>query len=183
MSQPYVGEIRCFGFDFAPAGWQSCNGALMPISENETLFQLIGTTYGGDGQSTFAVPDLQGRAPMHWGNGAGGPSTTIAQIQGTENVTLTTNQIPIHNHAIVSAIVAPGGATEHLANPTLATVNAYLGTSAPDQVYNISSPTIDKAFANSAIGNNGGSQPHETRQPYLALNFCISLFGIFPSPT
>lgn len=182
MSQPYVGEIRCFGFNFAPAGWQLCNGALLAISENETLFQLIGTTYGGDGQSTFAVPDLRGRAPMHWGNGPGGFNTSIAEILGTETVLLVPNQIPIHNHAIVAAIVAPGGATEHLANPTLATVNAYLATSAPDQVYNTASPTINTAFAGSAIGSNGGPQPHENRQPYLALNFSISLFGVFPTP-
>jgi len=176
MSGPFVGEIRCFGFNFAPQGWQLCNGALLPISQFETLFNLIGTTYGGDGQSTFAVPDLQGRVPIHQGNFSGN-SSIIGQLQGTESVTLLSSQIPAHTHLITTAIVAPGGVNEHVATPTTST---YVGPSAPDQVYN-TSPTINAQFASSAIGSTGGSQPHDNRQPLLVINFCISLFGIFPT--
>jgi microcystin-dependent protein len=172
MSNPFVGEIRCFGFNFAPNGWAFCNGALMPISENEALFTLIGTTYGGDGQNTFALPDLRGRVPMHQGGGS-----VIGTLQGVENVTLLLSQIPAHNHLVTSAIVAPGGINEHTATPT---TSAFIGPSAPDQVYN-TVPTINAAFAGTTIGSTGGSQPHENRQPLLTVNFCISLFGIFPS--
>ena len=139
MSSPFVGEIRCFGFNFAPLGWAVCNGALLPISENDVLFQLIGTTYGGDGQNTFAVPDLRGRVPLHQGIGPTGITSVIGQLQGTENVTLLASQIPAHTHLITSAIVAPGGVNEHVATPTTST---YIGPSAPDQVYN-TSPTIN----------------------------------------
>ena len=173
---PYVGEIRCFGFNFAPAGWQMCNGALLPISEYETLFNLIGTTFGGDGQTTFAVPDLRGRVPIHQGT-FGGNTSIIGQLQGTETVTLTTNQIPAHTHLVTAAIIAAGGVNEHVATPTTST---YIGPSAPDQIYKTLS-TINAQFASTAIGSNGGSQPHENRQPSLVLNFCISLFGIYPS--
>src|SRR5438132_3347067 len=110
MSSPYVGECRLVGFSFAPVGWAMCNGALVPISENDTLFNLIGTTYGGDGQSTFALPDLQGRAPLHMGQGSGLSSYVIGQKGGTENVTLTTQQIPSHNHmAMISSNPATSG--------------------------------------------------------------------------
>jgi len=179
MGQPYVGEIRCFGFNFAPAGWAFCDGALMPISENATLFNLIGTTYGGNGQSTFALPDLRSRIPMHTGTGPSGLTNQIAQLQGVETVTLFANQIPIHTHAIVSELIAPGGVAEHAATATGA---AYIGPSTPDQAYN-TSPTINAPFSNLAIGSIGGSQPHDNMQPYLVLNFCISLFGIFPTQT
>ncbi len=175
MAQPFIGEIRCFGFNFAPAGWQFCNGALMAISENVALFQLIGTTYGGDGQSNFAVPDLQGRVPIHQGIGAGITSVIGGKV-GVETVTLAPSQIPAHTHLITSAIVAPGGVNEHVATPTTST---FIGPSAPDQAYN-TSPAINVTFASTAIGSTGGSQPHDNRQPYLALNFCISLFGITP---
>jgi microcystin-dependent protein len=179
MAQAFIGEIRCFGFNFAPVGWAFCNGQLIAISQNNALFQLIGTTYGGDGQSTFALPNLQGRIPMHWGAGPGGFNTIIGQVQGTSSATLTTNQIPAHAHAVNPVRVLPGGALEHLAAPSSA---AFISNSNPDAIYN-TAPTIDTPFWSNTIGPTGGSQPHDNMQPYLALNFCISLFGIFPSQT
>lgn len=167
MAQPYVGEIRMFAGNFAPAGWMFCEGQLLPISENETLFQLIGTTYGGDGQSTFALPDLRGRLPVHQGNGF-----ILAETGGAEEITLTVSQIPAHSHPLL-------GSNE------LATVvtpqNNVVGRTATADVY-----AIDPPFANMApqgISAVGGSQPHTNFQPYLCLDFIISLFGIFPSPT
>jgi microcystin-dependent protein len=177
MSQPYVGEIRCFGFNFAPVNFAFCNGQLLPISQYDVLYAVIGTTYGGNGQTTFAVPNLQGTVPMHWGNGPGGFNTEIGEVQGQTSVTLTSQQIPQHVHAITTAVVAPGGAPERTATPTNLT---YIGTSNPDGLYK-STPTINTTFSPVAIGNTGGSQPHDNMQPYLALNFCICLNGIFPS--
>jgi microcystin-dependent protein len=167
MAQPYVGELRMFAGNFAPAGWMFCDGQLLPISENETLFQLIGTTYGGDGQSTFALPDLRGRLPIHQGNGF-----ILAETGGVETVTLTTAQIPAHTHALV-ATGAPGNAI----NP---------GGNLPAQSLNVT-PYINDvpgaSFNATALGSVGGSQPHTNVQPYLCVDFIISLFGIFPSPT
>jgi len=166
MAQPYVGEIRIFAGNFAPAGWMFCEGQLLPISENETLFQLIGTTYGGDGQSTFALPDLRGRLPIHQGNGF-----VLAQNGGAEQITLTPNQIPAHTHALMaSAGVASS------ANPS----NAVPGQSPSISLYEVEVPGAGLNAA--AISPRGGSQPHDNFQPYLCVNFIISLFGIFPSP-
>ena len=168
MAQPYVGEIRMFGGNFAPAGWMFCEGQLLPISENETLFQLIGTTYGGDGQETFALPDLRGRIPIHQGNGF-----ILAESGGAEEITLTTNQIPIHTHNLTGSLslddqTAPAGKV--------------LGESRPgDKNYFQDVPLV--TMAATAIGPVGGSQPHTNFQPYLCVDFIISLFGIFPSPT
>ena len=171
MSQPFVGEIRMFGGSFAPAGWAMCSGQLMPISQNETLFNLIGTTYGGDGQSTFALPDLQGRAPLHQGQGPGISQTYIlGENGGVESVTLSTQQTPIHNHAfIASADPADqiSGANGVMATPV--SLSTYYNGVQPDVSLN-----------NSTIGPQGGSQPHENLQPYLVVTFIISLFGIFP---
>ena len=167
MGSPFVGEIRMFGGNFAPAGWMFCSGQLLPISENNVLFQLIGTTYGGDGQQTFALPDLQGRVPMHQGN-----SHVIGEKSGTESVTLTTNQIPAHSHTPLcntNAGTSP--------NPTNA-IWAAAGTG--DQLY--STPAGATAMNAGSIGSAGGSQPHENMSPYLVLSFIISLFGVFPSP-
>jgi microcystin-dependent protein len=167
MAQPYVGEIRMFGGNFAPAGWMFCSGQLLPISENETLFQLIGTTYGGDGQSTFALPNLQSRVPIHQGNGF-----VLAEQGGVETVTLTVNQIPAHSHPLAGSTgngsqVGPSGNV--LSSSTV--VQLYAGENA------------DTPMAATSIGPVGGSQPHDNLQPYLAINFIISLFGIFPSPS
>jgi microcystin-dependent protein len=169
MAQPYVGEIRMFAGNFAPVGWMFCEGQLLPISENETLFQLIGTTYGGDGESTFALPDLRGRLPIHQGNGF-----ILAETGGAEEVTLTVSQIPAHTHAALgSANTGTGTSPSNnvLCNLPTATNTAY-GSDAP--LLNLNSQSISPV---------GGSQPHTNFQPYLCVDFIISLFGLFPSPT
>lgn len=168
MGQPYVGEIRMFAGNFAPAGWALCQGQLMPISENETLFNLIGTTYGGDGQNTFALPNLQSRIPLHMGTGGGG-SYTIAQQAGSETVTLTGQQIPQHSHT-------PQG----LNNPgTQAAPTGGLWAQSTLNQYGSGAPNVQ--LPANAIGNTGGSQPHENMIPYLVINFIISLFGVYPT--
>lgn len=167
MAQPYVGEIRMFAGNFAPAGWLFCEGQLLPISENETLFQLIGTTYGGDGQSTFALPDLRGRVPIHQGNGV-----ILAENGGVEEITLTVNQIPAHSHPLLAS-TGPGSSNAPSGNVT--------GESAAVKIYVAEAPTA--SLHPQAVSPVGGSQPHTNFQPYLCINFIISLFGIFPSPT
>lgn len=171
MSDPYVGEIRMFGGNFAPSGWALCQGQLMPISENETLFNLIGTTYGGDGQTTFALPDLRGRVPIHMGQGPGLSYRTIGESAGTETVTLVTSQIPAHTH--VPMANSAGSATSP--------ANGVWANSAAIQFQ--SGPTAGVNMHVKALGNSGGSQPHDNMTPYLAVNFIISLYGIYPSPT
>lgn len=168
MAQPYVGEIRMFAGNFAPAGWMFCEGQLLPISENETLFQLIGTTYGGDGESTFALPDLRGRLPIHQGNGF-----ILAETGGVEEITLTVSQIPAHSHPYLAC-----SALGTDPNPQNAVVSQ---TSAGVQLYIEDPPSTNMAAQ--AITPVGGSQPHTNFQPYLCVDFIISLFGIFPSPT
>jgi microcystin-dependent protein len=166
MAQPYVGEIRMFAGNFPPVGWTFCEGQLLPISENETLFTLIGTTYGGDGQSTFGLPDLRGRIPIHQGNGF-----ILAETGGAEEVTLTVNQIPAHSHAALGSTNTGTGtqpSNNVLSNLVGATNSAY-GTDDP--------PTNLAAQSVAAVG---GSQPHTNFQPYLCVDFIISLFGIFP---
>jgi microcystin-dependent protein len=168
MAQPYVGEIRMFAGNFAPAGWIFCEGQLLPISENETLFQLIGTTYGGDGEETFGIPDLRGRVPIHQGAGF-----ILAENGGAEEITLTPNQIPQHKHSFLADTGA--GTT-----PTPSS-NVLVAASPNVDLYREFSATA--AFSPLAIGPVGGSQPHTNFQPYLCLNFILSLFGLFPSPT
>ena len=165
MAQPYVGEIRMFAGNFAPAGWMFCEGQLLPISEYETLFNLIGTTYGGDGQSTFALPDLRGRVPIHQGNGV-----ILAETGGVEQVTLTVAQIPAHTHQMLGTLNAASDTNpnNNIFAKTLVNVSAY-GTDAPLST-----------LSPQAIGSTGGSQPHTNFQPYLCVDFIISLFGIFP---
>lgn len=167
MAQPYVGEIRMFAGNFAPAGWMFCEGQLLSISENETLFQLIGTTYGGDGQSTFALPDLRGRLPIHQGNGF-----ILAETGGAEEITLTVQQIAAHSHPFLVS-TSPGTQS--------APLNSLPGNSASTDLYIEDVTAVN--LAPQAIGSTGGSQPHTNFQPYLCVNFIISLFGIFPSPT
>jgi len=167
MAQPYVGEIRMFAGNFAPAGWMFCEGQLLPISENETLFQLIGTTYGGDGESTFALPDLRGRIPIHQGDGF-----ILAETGGAEEITLTVNQIPAHSHPELANSGVPQSS-----NPQNNVLSAPVGN-----IYNtVASNMVN--MATQAVGPVGGSQPHTNFQPYLCVDFIISLFGIFPSPT
>ena len=165
MAQPYVGEIRMFAGNFAPAGWMFCSGQLLPISENETLFQLIGTTYGGDGQSTFALPNLQSRVPVHQGGGV-----SLAETGGVEDVTLTVAQIPAHSHPFV-------GSTDVANSPNPA--GSVLARSGQIQMFLNADATA--AMSPNAVGAVGGSQPHTNLQLYLVINFIISLFGIFPS--
>jgi microcystin-dependent protein len=170
MAQPYVGEIRMFAGSFAPAGWQFCNGALLPISENETLFNLIGTTYGGDGQDTFAVPNLVGRLPLHRGT-LSGTTYQIGELAGVETVTLNSQQIPIHSHPMLAS-----SDDANSPNPG----NNVLASAVTTTPYFNDTPTIPLQ-ANS-IAPQGESQPHENMQPYLCITFIISLFGIFPPP-
>jgi microcystin-dependent protein len=167
MSSPFIGEIRMFAGNFAPVGWAFCNGALIPISENDALFNLIGTTYGGDGQETFALPNLQSRIPVHVG-----PGFALGQSGGTESVTLTTSQIPSHSH--VPKCLSTTG---NLAVPTAGVwAQPTSGTDYSDVAPNL---TMDPA----ALQSSGGSQPHDNMVPFLVVNFILSLFGIFPSQT
>jgi microcystin-dependent protein len=167
MSIPFVGEIRMFGGNFAPAGWMFCDGSVLAISEFETLFNLIGTTYGGDGQSTFALPDLRSRVPIHAGVGF-----VIGQLGGEETVTLTTTQMPAHGHAALAT--SSGGTSTSPASAVWATT--------PELVYHApaGSPVSMAADSLSLVG---GSQPHDNMLPFLAVSFIISLFGVFPSQT
>jgi len=167
MAQPYVGEIRMFAGNFPPSGWMFCEGQTLPISEYDILFNLIGTTYGGDGQSSFLLPDLRGRLPVHVGGGV-----TLAESGGVETVTLNTQQIPSHNHALL-------GSSQIANDPN--PQNNVLGESSAISMYQSATPTA--AMAAQSIGSVGGSQPHENFQPYQCVNFIISLFGIFPSQT
>lgn len=168
MALPYVGEIRMFAGNFAPAGWAFCEGQLLPITEYETLFQLIGTTYGGDGQNTFALPDLRGRLPLHQGTFQN--TYLLAESGGQETVVLTVNQIPAHNHAAQASSdggtqTGPGG-----------------GLWAASGLNQFAAGSGTNNMANS-MGNTGGNQPHENMMPFLVVSFIISLFGIFPSQT
>ncbi len=168
MAQPYVGEIRIFAGNFAPAGWMLCDGAVLPISQNEVLFQLIGTTYGGDGAETFALPDLRGRVPVHLGAGPG-RTFQVGDNGGLEHVTLTVNQLPTHAHTPMAGSNAdsthPAGATWGMAT----------------QARPYAAATPDANMGAQAIQGTGGGQPHDNRAPYLGIHFIISLFGVFPS--
>jgi microcystin-dependent protein len=169
---PYIGEIRMFAGNFAPAGWEFCSGQLIPISENETLFNLIGTTYGGDGQETFALPNLQSRVPVHMGTQAGN-SYIIGQSAGVEQVTLTTQQIPSHSHvwlASDAAANAQGPNNKLFARPN------------PIDLYDVDNGPDGDASVQ-LIAPIGGSQPHDNMQPYLCISFIISMYGIYPSQT
>jgi microcystin-dependent protein len=171
MSDPYAGEIRMFAGSFAPNGWALCNGQLLPISEYELLFTLLGTTYGGDGQETFALPNLSGRVPVNMGTSrASGSTYTIGESAGVESVTLTTNQIPTHNHPLI--------ASTNIATQSSPS-NTVLAQSSGAQMY--FGDVTDSSLAPNTLQTAGGSQPHENMQPYLAVNFIIALYGIFPS--
>lgn len=168
MADPFVAEIRIFGFNFAPKGWAFCNGQLMPISQNTALFSLLGTTYGGDGKSTFALPDMQGNSPMFWGDGPGLSSRYIGEIGGSDQVTLLQSEMPAHSHALNA--VNDGGLQS---SPDSA-------VSARAPLYN-STPTVNGVIMNfQATSVVGSSFPHDNMQPYLTMNFCIALQGVFP---
>jgi microcystin-dependent protein len=168
----YVGEIRMFAGNFPPNGWMFCEGQTLPISENDVLFQLIGTTYGGDGEETFNLPNLASRVPIHMGTGPDGTTYQIGEIAGTEDVTLTVQQIPNHSHpltATTSQATDQSPANDVLAQSTVA------------DMYIQDSP--DGSLVATCVQPVGGSQPHENTQPFLCINFIISLFGVFPSQT
>ena len=173
MAQPYVGQIISVGFNFAPVGWQLCDGSLLAISQYDALYNLLGTTYGGNGTTTFAVPDLRGRAPLCMGQGAGLPNYIQGQIAGSESVTLIANQVGAHSHNLLAS-TNNGSAT----NPTSSLA---LGQN-PVQTVPVYGPSsTNVSLAGSSIGNSTGGIPHENRQPYLTINYIISLFGTYPT--
>jgi microcystin-dependent protein len=171
MASPFVAEIRIFPFNFPPKSWAFCNGQLLPISQNTALFSLLGTTYGGDGKTTFALPDLQGNAPMFWGQGPGLSLYDLGQTGGSPTVTLIDSEMPSHSHSVM-AFPNPGNV--NTPDPTLA-----LARSKGGSAYKLPPQTLVN-FAPEALGVTGGSQPHNNLMPYLTLNFCIALQGIFP---
>jgi len=167
MSQPFIGQIQQFGFIFAPLGWAFCNGQLMSIAQNTALFSLLGTMYGGDGVTTFALPDMRGRVSLHFGQGPGLSNYVQGETGGTETVTLQGIQMPMHNHTLNAStgqklVIVPGG--NNLGAGTIYTNAA-----------------LDSVLTPGTIGQTGGSQPHENRQPFLIINWCIALQGIYPS--
>lgn len=175
MSTPYVGEIRLFPYNFAPADWLDCNGALLPISGYDTLFALIGTTYGGDGESTFALPNLRGRVPVHQGTATGGTSPRVlGQVFGSDEVTLTVAQMPAHTHAMQ--------ATSAAASSLQPTAASLLGAVSGDTMYTADINGVDsRSLSPSMLLPVGNAQPHDNTMPSVTLRYCISLYGIFPS--
>ena len=171
MSDPFVAEIRILACDFPPKGWASCDGQLLPISQNTALFSLLGTTYGGDGKSTFALPDMQGNSPMQQGQSTTGTSYILGQAAGSETVTLSQNEMPSHNHPIQGNINPA-----NLATPSPA---RSLARASPGQAYTATLTNITP-FASNAIQPNGSGTPHNNLMPYLTLNFCIAMQGVFP---
>ncbi|MBN1668460.1 MAG: phage tail protein [Anaerolineales bacterium] len=165
MSEPFLAEIRVFGFTFAPRGWAQCNGQILPINQNQALFSLLGTTYGGDGRTTFALPDLRGRTPLHVGN-----SYSLGQRSGQENHTLTANEIPQHTHQAQASSNPP--------STPIPNGNA-LAASVPNEIY-AAAANLQPMRAGT-LANAGGGQAHDNMQPFLTLNFCIALQGLFPS--
>lgn len=172
MGEPYIGEIRMFAGNFPPNGWMFCEGQTMPISENDALFTLIGTTYGGDGQETFNLPNLASRVPIHMGTGPDGTTYQIGEMAGVESVTLTTQQTPNHTHALLGT---SNPATQSGPGGNLFGISAQVE-------YATTGLAADTALNAAAISPVGGSQPHENCQPFLCINFIISLFGVFPQP-
>ena len=172
MADPFVAEIRIFPFNFAPRGWAFCDGQLMPISQNTALFSLLGTTYGGDGKSTFALPDVQGNAPLHVGGNQPGPGLSLydlGQMGGSDTVTLLQSEIPVHTHTL-RANNTLGDSPQPAGNTLARYANAYQQNSTQNLVQ----------MAPQALAPAGGDQPHNNMQPYLTLNFCIALQGVFP---
>lgn len=170
MADPFVSEIRIFGFNFAPKGWAFCNGQILPLSQNTALFSLLGTTYGGDGKSNFALPDMQNRAPMHPGQGPGLSLHDLGETGGSETVTLLESEIPAHTHTL-----SVSGLNSQSTTPA----NTSLGRGNPVKVYAATGGALVQMGTN-AITVTGGGQPHNNMMPYLTMNFCIALQGIFP---
>jgi len=171
VADPFVAEIRIFPFNFAPKGWAWCNGQLLPLSQNTALFSLLGTTYGGNGKSNFALPDLQGRAPMHPGQGPGLSLHDLGETGGAETVSLLESEIPTHKHLVGAQNTPLGGVTSPAGNT--------LNRPASGNLYNIANPT-PVAMAPEGLAPAGGDQPHNNMQPYLTFYFNIALQGVFP---
>lgn len=181
MTTPYLSEIRIMSFNFAPRGWTQCNGQLLPINQNQALFSLVGTFYGGDGIQNFALPNLRGRVPIHFGQGSGLSPYNIGQQAGENAHTVTLTEMPQHNHAMV---VSNTGALANATGKTPAGHSPAQAVAATNPVSSVNiygTGGVSEAFDATAIANTGGSQPHTNQQPYLVLNFCIALQGIFPS--
>lgn len=179
-TEPFIGEIKIFGFDFAPRNYANCMGQLLPISQNTALFSLLGTTYGGNGQTTFALPDLRGRMPIGQGTGPGLPSYTMGEMSGTPNVTLLTSNMPMHNHSAVGINVRIPVTT---ASEDSSATNNYIGNAVNDTFGPVPSPTSSLAppVVSGTTSIAGGSQPFSVMNPYLTINYSIALQGIFPS--
>ena len=170
MSEPFLSEIKIFSFNYAPRGWAMCNGQLLPINQNQALFSLLGTTYGGNGQTTFALPDLRGRVPMHEGNGH-----TLGERAGTEAVTISQSQMPTHTHFLT-------GNNAHQVDPPVGLVDNPVGNywaNAGKTIFNTG--TANSVMSPQTVANVGGSQAHTNMSPFLTLNFCIALIGVFPA--
>ncbi|GGM19972.1 microcystin dependent MdpB family protein [Deinococcus aerophilus] len=170
MAEPFLGEIKLVGFSFVPRGWAFCNGQLLPINQNQALFALLGTLYGGDGRTTFALPDLRGRIPLHHGAGPGLPLMKQGERSGTETVSLTTREVPGHTHLVNASTQAATRTTPD---------GTFLATAGSDEIYLADNPT--DALSPSSVANAGEGLPHDNRMPFLALNYIIAVFGIYPS--
>ena len=170
--EPFIGQIQAFGFNFAPRGWALCNGQLLPISQNQALFSLLGTTYGGDGRTTFGLPDLRGRVPIHSGKGPGLTSRQLGQRAGAETTTLNINQIPSHSHSVVIKALEEGNSDDPEGKLIAGNGLSSFGSDNSSTLKNLK--PIDSS-------NTGANQSHNNMQPYLCINFCIALQGIFPS--
>lgn len=186
MSEPFIGQIQPYGFNFAPRGWATCDGQLLPISQNTALFSLLGTIYGGDGRTTFALPDLRGRAPMHQGNGPGLYTRKIGGKGGTEMVTLAVSQMPAHDHTGQATLIGKvkcssgaGNADSPVGN-SLAELDRHNQYSNAGANADMANGTVD-ATGTLTTSTAGGSQPHNNMPPYLVINYCIALVGLFPS--
>jgi microcystin-dependent protein len=169
MSEPFLAEIRIFGFNFAPRGWATCDGQILPINQNQALYSLLGTTYGGDGRTTFGLPELRGRVPLHEGSGTGLSNRTLGAGGGIEQVTLTTSQMPSHLHTL-QATTNPADSRSP---------SSKVSATAIDDLYGVPEDLVNSASG--AVAATGGNQAHQNMQPYLVLNFCIALQGLFPS--
>jgi len=178
MSNAFIGEIRIFGFPFAPRDWMFCDGQLLSISQYTALFSIIGTYYGGNGQTTFELPNFQGNTAIGQGTGPGLSTYNLGEVSGVANVTVTQGQMPLHNHAlnVLEGAGSVAGQEQRIPGP-----NYYLGFSGPDKLFSDAVPSPTANFASTAIGTAGGSQPHNNMQPLTTLNFCICVYGIFPS--
>lgn len=177
MAEPYVGEIRCFGFTFAPRFYMFCDGQLLPIQRYSALFSILGTTYGGDGRTTFALPNLQGRIPMHWGPSNTGLNTVIGEEMGTPTVSLISTQLPAHYHQIFTTPPPAAADPGRSEGPTTA---SFFSNSRGALIYATNTPA-NAMFSPKAIWPAGSSMPHDNMQPYLTMNFCIAVEGIFPA--